>query len=134
VLKDRASATARLIPLAHGEPIRFGPVGDDGLPSSGVVRRPDGTLGVAEVAAVGTGALVVHDAHHPDPSVQFALSRLDDPAMAHVPMGIFRDVTRPTYDDQVRGQVDAAAGIAGGTGTDDDIFALIAGKDTWTVA
>ena len=31
-----------------------------------------------------------HDAHAADPSQAFALSRLDDPTMAHVPMGVFR--------------------------------------------
>ena len=50
-----------------------------------------------------------HDAHDPDPSQQFALSRLDDPTMAHVPVGVFREVSRPTYDDLVRAQVDEAA-------------------------
>jgi 2-oxoglutarate ferredoxin oxidoreductase subunit beta len=107
VLKDRDSATARLIHLEHDQPIRFGPAtSDDGLGSLGIVRRRDGTLGVAEVAAVGVGALVVHDAHQGDPSVQFALSRLDDATMA----------------------------AAGGPPGDDDIFGLISGKDTWTVA
>jgi 2-oxoglutarate ferredoxin oxidoreductase subunit beta len=135
VLKDRDSATARLIHLEHDRPIRFGPpADDDGLGSLGIVRRRDGTLEVAEVAAVGVDALVVHDAHQPDPSVQFALSRLDDAAMAHVPIGVFRDVDRPTYDDDVRGQIDAAVSTAGGPPGDDDIFGLIAGKDTWTVA
>jgi 2-oxoglutarate ferredoxin oxidoreductase subunit beta len=135
VLKDRDSAAARLIHLEHGRPIRFGPVADgDGLGSLGIVRRPDGTLGVAEVATVGVGALVVHDAHQPDPSAQFALSRLDDAAMANVPIGVFRDVARPTYDDQVRGQIDAAMSAAGGRPGDDDVFGLIAGKDTWTIA
>ncbi|HET9655534.1 MAG TPA: 2-oxoacid:ferredoxin oxidoreductase subunit beta [Kineosporiaceae bacterium] len=133
LVKDRDSITARLIPLQHGKPIRFGPPGPDGLPSRGVVRHPDGTLTVADVATAGACAVLVHDARHPDPSVQFALSRLDDPGMSHVPVGVFRDVIRPTYDDQVRGQLDTAREAAGGPPTDDDLFALLAGKDTWTV-
>jgi 2-oxoglutarate ferredoxin oxidoreductase subunit beta len=51
-----------------------------------------------------------------------------------VPIGIFRSVSRPTYDDLVRDQVEAAVGGAGGPATDDDLSALIAGTDTWTVA
>jgi 2-oxoglutarate ferredoxin oxidoreductase subunit beta len=133
LLKDRDSASARLIPLEHGGPIRFGPPGDDGLGSRGVVHMPDGTLGVAEVSRVGVGALIVHDAHNPDPSVQFALSRLDEPGMSHVPIGVFRNIDRPAYDDQVRGQLDSAMSAAEGPPTDDDVFTLIAGKDTWTV-
>jgi 2-oxoglutarate ferredoxin oxidoreductase subunit beta len=134
LLKDRDSATARLIPLEHDAPIRFGPPGDDGLGSHGVVRRADGTLGVAEVSAVDPVTLVVHDAHNPDPSAQFALSRLDGPSMAQVPIGVFRDVTRPTYDDQVREQLDTARSVAGGVPDDDDLFALLTGKDPWTIS
>ena len=53
--------------------------------------------------------------------------------MTHVPMGIFRNVARPTYDDLVRAQVDAAVDTAGGPATDADLDALIHGRDTWTV-
>jgi 2-oxoglutarate ferredoxin oxidoreductase subunit beta len=78
-------------------------------------------------------AVVVHDPANPDPSQQFAISRLDGPDMAHVPVGIFRDVQRPTYDDQVREQVSSAVTRRGGAVTDDDLATLIAGRDTWTV-
>ena len=69
-----------------------------------------------------------------DPAQAFALSRLDTPEMTHVPMGIFRSVDRPTYDDQVRAQVEAAVDTAGGVATAADLDALIRGRDTWTVA
>jgi 2-oxoglutarate ferredoxin oxidoreductase subunit beta len=127
VLKDQDEAKARLVRLEHGQPIRFGAELE-----KGVVRLPDGTLGVADVAEVGEGAVIVHDALNPDPSVQFAISRLDDPSLSHVPVGVFRNVDRPVYDDQVRAQVEAAQ--VGGQPTDDDLAALIAGKDTWEIA
>jgi 2-oxoglutarate ferredoxin oxidoreductase subunit beta len=72
----------------------------------------------------------VHQPEAPDPSTAYALSRLDTPDMAHVPMGIFRSVTRPTYDDAVRDQVASAQTTPV---TDADIDALLAGQDTWTV-
>ncbi len=78
--------------------------------------------------------VVVHDAGADDPSSAFQLSRLDDPTMAHVPMGIFRNVSRPTYDDLVRAQVDDAVTGAGGSVTDTDIAALLHGKDAWAVS
>ena len=53
--------------------------------------------------------------------------------MAHVPVGVFRDVERPTYDDLVREQVDDAVTAAGGSATDDDLARLLPGPDTWTV-
>ena len=87
---------------------------------------------VPEAAAVGRD-VVVHDVGAPDPSQAFALSRLDSPQMTHVPMGIFRSVQRPTYDDLVRAQVDGAVAAAGGSGSDADLSRLLHGKDAWTV-
>ena len=134
VLRDRDAATARLVHLTHGRPLRFGPPGDDGLGTRGVVRRPDGHLDVVDVTSENAGALLVHDAHSTDPSVQFALSRLDSASMEHVPVGVFRSVQRPTYDDLVRAQHDSAVDAAdGGIATDDDLARLLAGNDTWTV-
>jgi 2-oxoglutarate ferredoxin oxidoreductase subunit beta len=45
------------------------------------------------------------------------------------PIGIFRQVERPTYDDLARQQVQTAKDTQGAA----DLAALIAGKDTWTV-
>jgi 2-oxoglutarate ferredoxin oxidoreductase subunit beta len=128
VLKDRDEAAARLIRLEHGEPIRFGPDGE-----RGVVRAADGSLQVALVSEVGAEAVLVHDAHQPNPAVQFALSRLDEATLSHVPIGVLRSVGRPTYDDLVRRQVDGAVAANGGRATDDDLAALLAGNDTWTI-
>ena len=77
---------------------------------------------------------MVHDAGAEDPSQAFALSRLDSPEMTHVPMGIFRSVSRPTYDDGVRAQIRASVDTAGGPATDDALASLLRGRDTWTVA
>jgi 2-oxoglutarate ferredoxin oxidoreductase subunit beta len=128
VLKDRDEAAARLVRLEHGQPIRFGPGGE-----RGVIRAGDGSLQVALVSEVGEDAVVVHDAHDPNPAVQFALSRLDESSLSHVPIGVLRSVSRPTYDDLVRSQVDDAIAANGGPASDDDLTALLAGKDTWTV-
>ena len=68
-----------------------------------------------------------------DPSQAFAISRLDSESMTHVPMGIFRAVERPTYDDLTRAQVASAVETGGGPATDDDLSALLHGNDTWSV-
>jgi 2-oxoglutarate ferredoxin oxidoreductase subunit beta len=88
---------------------------------------------VAQVAKVGEAELLVHDAHSPDPSVACAISRLTDSGyLNQSPIGIFRQVERPTYDDQARSQISSAA--AGAPGTPKDRLAgLIGGGDTWTV-
>ena len=70
-VKDQDTKADAIIPLVHGEPIRFGAPGEDGLGSRGVVRDPaTGALTVAEVADVGTDAVLVHDAHAEDPTTR----------------------------------------------------------------
>ncbi|MCE0540554.1 2-oxoacid:ferredoxin oxidoreductase subunit beta [Kineosporia rhizophila] len=128
VLKDKDEAQARLIRLEHGEPVRFGAEG-----ARGVVRAADGTLQVVDVASVSESDLLVHDAENPNPATQFALSRLDEETLSHVPLGVFRKVARPAYDDLVRAQVNGAVEANNGPATDDDLAALLAGRDTWTV-
>ena len=129
VLKDRDQGQGRILHLVDGEPVTIG-TGDD---QRVVVRAPDGGLDVVAAAGVDPALVVRHDAGAADPSLQFALSRLDGPDMTHVPLGVFRDVTRPTYDDLVREQVDSAVAGAGGAPGDDAIAALLTGRDTWTV-
>jgi 2-oxoglutarate ferredoxin oxidoreductase subunit beta len=126
-IKDPATSADAIIPLTHGEPIRFGVDGH-----LGVVRdQRNGSLSVAEVAEVGEDALAIHDAHLADPSFAFGLSRLTDAGVLHrAPIGIFRDVDAPTYDDLARDQVALAASL----GNDDDALqTMINGGDTWSV-
>ena len=135
LLKDRDEAGGRILELRDGEPVRTR--GGDHV----VVRRPDGSLAVLAEADADPGAILVHDVAAADPTTAFALSRLDDPSHAHVPMGIFRAADRPTYDDQVRAQLAGAQSTldvadhepVGTTASDADLAALLAGGDTWTV-
>ncbi|HET6627409.1 MAG TPA: thiamine pyrophosphate-dependent enzyme, partial [Nocardioidaceae bacterium] len=132
-IKDQDTKADAIIPLVHGEPIRFGAPGEDGLGSRGVVRDPaTGALTVADVADVGTDAVLVHDAHAEDPTTAFALSRLTDAGyLNQAPVGIFRNVEHPTYDDLAREQIRTAA-----TGQEDPAVALgglLNSGDTWTV-
>jgi 2-oxoglutarate/2-oxoacid ferredoxin oxidoreductase subunit beta len=128
-LKDPAEAPLRLLRLVDGEPITSGTDDDKQV----VVRADTGSLQVVPLADADPSRVVTHDPHALDPSQQFAIARLDGPSMTHVPVGVFRDVTRPTYDDLVREQVDHAVTSRGGPASDNDIAALLAGADTWTV-
>lgn len=101
-----------------------------------LVRKPTGGLefvAEADVDGPAGGIPVVHDPGASDPSQAFAISRLDSPEMTHVPMGIFRQVIRPTYDELVRAQVDQAVSNAGGAHDDASLAELLRGADTWTV-
>jgi 2-oxoglutarate ferredoxin oxidoreductase subunit beta len=130
LLKDRDEATARLAHLRAGEPVRIGSGEDVRV----VVRDDAGRLAVVAEADADPARVVVHDPADPDPSTAFALSRLDDASMQHVPMGVFRSVRRPTYDDSVRAQVATAVAEAPPAGSPDEtLAALLRGRDTWTV-
>ncbi|MGP3967203.1 2-oxoacid:ferredoxin oxidoreductase subunit beta [Streptomyces sp. 6N223] len=136
-LKDKKQAQEAVIRLEHGEPVRFGaPAEDvDGLGHKAVVRDPaSGTLRVADVTEEGPGVLdrvVIHDAHADDPTTAFALSRLADPqTLHHTPIGVLRDVSRPVYEERMAEQLEAAVERQG----KGDLGALLAGRDTWTVA
>ena len=127
-VKDRETSADAIIPLTHGEPIRFGDGG-----RLGVVRDPrTGAFSVVDVASVGEDALVVHDAHVPDPSYAFGLSRLTDAGVLHrAPIGIFRDVDAPAYDDLAREQVALAS--SGRSHDEAALQDLVNGGDTWLV-
>ena len=72
------------------------------------------------------------DAHLADPSFAFGLSRLTDAGVLHrAPIGIFRSVDAPAYDDLAREQVDLARGRGDG---EEDLQAMINGGDTGMVS
>ena len=132
VLRDKRQALEAVIPLEHGQPIRFGAPVDDGLGGKGVVRDPaTGELRIVDVTVEGTDGVLVHDATAPSPATAFALSRLADPdTLHHTPIGVFRDVRRPVYDTLMADQLEQAVQQQG----KGDLAALLRGRDTWTVA
>jgi 2-oxoglutarate ferredoxin oxidoreductase subunit beta len=116
---------ANRIYLEHGEPVRFGADGE-----RGVVARGDGSVEIVDVAEVGEDALLVHDEHHPQPSLAFALSRLTLAQVGVAPVGVFRDVCEPVYDELMTEQIEMSIAQRG----DGDLATLLYGNDTWTIA
>jgi 2-oxoglutarate ferredoxin oxidoreductase subunit beta len=111
VLKDRETRESAVIALEHGQPVRFG---DQAVTRDLRVRRAD---------EVDEADVLVHDVAA-DVSVPFALSRLSDPTtLSTTPIGVFRDVARPVYNDLMDEQIS----------TDGDLAALLRGRDSWTV-
>ena len=133
-IKNPDTKADAIIPLVQGEPIRFGNPREDGEPQQG--HRPFGhrwgrgrsTPPTWRTSPTCWSTTPTRD----DPTTAFALSRLTDAGILHQsPIGIFRQVERPTYDDQARDQIVTAA-----TGQDDQrkaLAGLINGGDTWTV-
>jgi len=128
VIKDNEAKADAIIPLRHDQPIRFG-----AEQQYGVVRDQDtGSVYAVEVADVEESDLLVHDAHASDPTTAFALSRLTDGGvLSRAPIGIFRQVEQPTYDDLAREQITTASQ---GTGDHKEALAgLLSSGDTWSV-
>ena len=119
-LKGKSPALLR---LRQGEPVLFA----DGV--RGVRRDPaSGRLCPAQLT--DPSEAIVHDAHDPDPSQAFALARLTDTAgLSLAPVGIFRSVEAPVFDDEARAQMrmpTASERLA-------RLQERVTGTDTWTV-
>ncbi|MGH9006992.1 MAG: 2-oxoacid:ferredoxin oxidoreductase subunit beta, partial [Acidimicrobiales bacterium] len=115
---------AMLIPLVHGERIRFGADGE-----RGVAQRSDGRLEIVDVADVGEDALLVHDEARDDPGLAFTLSRLARGPYEPTPIGVFRAVERPEYGEELSRQIVRAQEQRGAG----DLEALLRSGSTWTV-
>ncbi|CAN5596915.1 2-oxoacid:ferredoxin oxidoreductase subunit beta [soil metagenome] len=123
-ITSKANRSGMLIPLRHGEAVRFGPDGE-----RGVAMDAQGRASIVDVAAVGEDALLVHDEAREDPSLAFALSRLASGPTTPTPVGVFRAVERMDYGASVDRQL-AAAQEQRGPG---ELRALLASAGTWEV-
>jgi 2-oxoglutarate ferredoxin oxidoreductase subunit beta len=77
----------------------------------------------------GVGEPLVHDAHLEQPSLAFALSRLTQDTSGATPIGIFRDVEAPVYDELMSEQLERSLAQRG----EGDLEALLRSGETWTV-
>ncbi|MGI9648367.1 MAG: 2-oxoacid:ferredoxin oxidoreductase subunit beta [Acidimicrobiia bacterium] len=111
------------IRLVDGEKILF----DGGTKG---VAIEEGRAFVVDVAQYGEEVVHTHDATLADPSTAFALSRLAHGPHGPTPIGIFRDVVRPSYEEAVEQQI-ADAIEAKGEG---DLAAVLRSNSTWTVS
>ncbi|MBX6390825.1 MAG: 2-oxoacid:ferredoxin oxidoreductase subunit beta [Frankia sp.] len=121
-LKDRDTRDDVTLRLNHGQPLVFGTNSDR------AVRRS--ASGGLEICSAGDEDVLVHDVHEADPSQQFAISRLTGDTHGVTPIGVFRSVDVPTYDEEMNNQIKVAKQRQG----DGDLMALLAGKETWTIS
>jgi len=120
-LTDKDTKADTQLVLEHGKPLIFGKNRDKGL------RLRNGKI---EVVQLGDGTsekdLLVHD--ETDAGLAFMLSQLSPPEFP-TPVGVFRAVERPTYEDIVRGQVESAKKRKPA-----DLNELLRQGDIWTVS
>ncbi len=110
------------IDLEHGKPIVF----DEGAKAV-VMRRGEATI--VDSNSVDPKAILVHDETRENPSIAYALSRLSHGPYGPTPLGIFRRVSRSTYDAEVNAQVEGAKNDMG----EGDMSQLIRSHGTWDV-
>ena len=120
-VKDNGIKEEHVLNMIDGQPIKSS--------KNGVVRDGVG-FKVVPLDSVKESDLVIHDSTIDDPSYAFALSRLSGSALESVPVGIFRNISRPSYSAQVHEQLDEVT-KAKGVG---DLQKLLNGGDTWVVA
>src|ERR1041384_2751080 len=121
---ERSVRQDKVLYLEHGKPMIFGKDRNKGIRMNGA--HP-------EVATIGEngiteGDILVHDINLEDPSVAFMLARMEQPDFPQ-PVGVFRAVERPSYDQLMADQIDAAIAKSGPGSLDK----LIYSGDMWTV-
>lgn len=109
--------------LEHGQPMIFGKEKDKGIRLNGLAPEVV-TLG----DDVSEDELLKHDETLDNPAHAYLLSRLMYPEYP-VPLGVFRNVQRPIYEDQVVAQNVKAVEDRG----KGDLNALFHAADTWIV-
>ncbi len=123
-LGDKELRDEHRLLLAHGEPLRFGRDGGQGVRLRGLTPER------VDLAATGTapGSLLCHDERDPHGGLAALLAGLEPPHFP-LPLGVFRAMESPTYEDRNALLLEQAA-AARGTG---QLQALLAGGETWTI-
>ncbi len=114
----------RMIELEHGKPLIFGRDRN-----RGIRMRADMHLEVVELGnGVSESDLIAHNEKAPDSYLAYMLARMEYPAYP-VPVGVFREVEKPTYEDLMTQQVESAIEKLG----PGDLEKLINSGDTWVI-
>jgi len=120
---DRDVKSDHIVELEHGKPLIFGKARDKGIRLHGLTP---------EVVELGKGItpddLTFHDELAVEPTWAYLLSRMRHPEFPE-PIGVFRAVDRPKYDEQLNAQV-AEARTRQGPG---DLRQLFETGDVWEV-
>jgi 2-oxoglutarate ferredoxin oxidoreductase subunit beta len=120
-LTDPDGRVENVLYLEHGKPMRFGKKLEKGIRLRGL--KPE----VVMVDQVGEENLLVHNEKAAEPTLAYFLSRMGPPDFP-TPLGVFRAVEKPVYDQLLRDQVAEAE-----ASTAVDMNALYRQGQTWEV-
>jgi len=125
-VEDKRSRAETAMTLEHGKPLVYGSAGR----KHGIVMED----GKPTVIALGDDedprarGVVDHDEHDPTGSYACWLATLARPNFP-LPVGVFREVEKPCYEDMLADQIHSATARQGAG----DLHSLLHSGDTWTV-
>ncbi len=125
ILTDKKTKDDNVLVLEHGKPMIFGVNKNKGIVMDGAkpkaVEIGNGKFRIEDV--------IVHDEFDESPVLATLLSNLtEDPTMP-TPIGVFRQITKPTYDGEVEAQVNSVTNKKGKGDLEKVLFA----GNTWQV-
>ena len=124
-LTNKETKEDNIIVLEHGKPLIFGKNKDKGIKLEGskpvVVDLTDGKNRVDD--------LLVHDEHDTSPLLATLLSHFDDDPSLPTPVGVFRQISRPTYDEEIEEQIEKVKILKG----EGDLEKALFNGNTWNV-
>jgi 2-oxoglutarate ferredoxin oxidoreductase subunit beta len=121
---DRSQADELRINIEHGKPIRFGPAGRLGL----AVRNLEPKIVNFENTNLAADDTLTHNAEADSPALAELLAALSPPDFP-MAFGVFRQVTRPVYEELLMQQVHEATQKRGRG----DLARLFKSGTTWEV-
>jgi 2-oxoglutarate ferredoxin oxidoreductase subunit beta len=120
---DKTVKNDNCIYLEHGKPLTFGAQRDKGVRLNG-----KGLPEIVQVNGVASDDLLFHDEQADDPSHAFRLAQMRYPNSPE-PMGVYRAVSRPTFDGAVNKQMEDVTKKLG----KGDLDAVFNTGETWEV-
>jgi 2-oxoglutarate ferredoxin oxidoreductase subunit beta len=123
LLTDKETKADNVLILEHGKPLVFGKEQDKGIKLDGfkpvIVSLKDGKYSIND--------LLVHNEKSRE--LAFILSELTDYPGFPTPIGVFLDIDRATYDDEVKMQIEKVVEKEG----KGDLEKLLFSGNTWNI-
>lgn len=124
-LTDKATRDENVLYLEHGKPMIFGNEKNKGIKLDGakpvVVDLTDGKHSAND--------LLVHDEFDESPVHATILAHMADNPAYPSPVGVFRQISKPTYDEGVKVQIESVINMKG----KGDIEKVLFNGNTWEV-
>jgi len=122
VFTDKPVRNQRMIYLEHGKRMLFGENHSSGIALDGTTPE------IVDADGPDTERIMIHMENLEDPTAANLLARINYPEMP-VPVGVFREVQRPSYSDLLTQQISDAKERRGAG----ELSTLVRGDNTWLV-